>query len=264
MRKLIWMLITGFSLVSLMSCSEDDDADDVEVTSELYEITSYTENDITVTIYSTQEELIVGYNDLTVTFESTTETVEDQSVTVSPLMDMTSMTHACPIEYIDNVVTDGSIEVALVFVMASGDMGTWTVEFEIGGTSVTVPVTVNAPEYAKLVSFTSDVDEVSYYLALIEPSDPETGQNELEIAVYKKESMMSWPAVDGLTFEMTPWMPSMEHSSSNNTAPVFTQDGHYEGIVTFSMTGDWEIQLTMMEDDGETVLGEPYFELYFQ
>lgn len=259
MKKIIMILLAGMCLVA---CKEDDDVQ-VE-TEELYEITSYTENGITATIYSDQEELIVGYNHLTVAFESESIDVEDETITVSPVMDMTTMTHACPIEYISNTVTDGEMEVALVFVMASGDMGSWTVAFQVGDNTVTVPVTVNTPEYTKLVSFTSDVDEVSYYVALIDPMDPEVGSNDLEIAVYQKESMMSWPAVDGLTFDMEPWMLSMDHSSPNNVAPVATENGHYAGTVNFTMTGDWQIQLTMMEEDGETVLGEPYFDLYFQ
>lgn len=259
MKKITIILLAAMCFVA---CREDDDLR--EITEELYEITSYTENGITATVYSDREELVVGYNLLTVTLESESAEVEGQSVTVSPVMDMMTMTHSCPVELISGTVTNGTVEVAVVFVMASGDMGSWTVAFEAGEHTVTVPVTVNAPEYAQLVSLVSEADGVAYYIALIDPVDPEVGSNDLEIAVYKRESMMSWPAVEDLIFEMEPWMLSMGHSSPNNVAPVNTENGHYLGTVNFTMTGDWQIQLTMMEEDGETVLGEPYFDLYFQ
>lgn len=256
MKRLIMMIMAGLCVVA---CKEEED---VQTETSLYEIISYTENGITATIYSDQEELIVGYNNLTVKFESESLSLESEPVTVSPVMDMTTMTHSCPLEYQDSIVTEGEISLGLTFLMASGEMGSWTVAFALAETSITIPVTVNEPEYSRLVSFTSDTNGITYYVAYIEPMDPEVGQNDMEIAVYKKVSMMNWPAVDGLTFEMTPWMPSMEHSSPNNVDPVNTSNGHYEGTVNFTMTGDWEIQLTMM--DGDTVLGEPYFELYFQ
>lgn len=252
----IAMLATS---VLVFSCKDDND--DIEKEVELIEIATASENGLTATIYAEQD-LLVGYNAITVELTDETLSLEGETVTMAPLMDMMTMTHACPIEYLSSAVEDGQVELAVVPIMPSGDMGTWSITFTVAEKSVTVPVTVTQPEYSRLVSFTSDVDGVSYYLTLVDLTEPEVGQNSIELAVYRKETLMSWPVVDDLTFEMEPTMPSMGHGSPNNVAPAFTADGHYKGTVNFTMTGDWNIALTMMS--GEDVLGDPYFDLYFQ
>ena len=96
-----------------------------------------------------------------------------------------------------------------------------------------------------------------YFVALLSPEKPVVGENELKIAVYKKASMMDWPAVTGLTFEVEPWMTSMDHGSPNNIAPIDKGKGYYEGKVNFTMTGDWDIRLTLK--NGSNIEGEPTF-----
>ena len=83
-------------------------------------------------------------------------------------------------------------------------------------------------------------------MSLIEPSTFKVGINDMEIAIYKRASMMSFPADSSLAVILTPEMPTMGHGSPNNINPVHTGNGHYKGKVNFTMTGMWYLNLDFM------------------
>lgn len=72
------------------------------------------------------------------------------------------------------------------------------------------------------------------------------------------------PATD-LVMEMTPSMPAMDHGSPNNESPVWNDDsklqGLYEGKVNFSMTGDWQLDLKLEDNQGTLLDSAAIFEL---
>ncbi len=258
--KTLGILFLGL-IVLFSSCNSSDDIAP-DLTEDLQEITTYSTNDLSISIYA-PEDLFVGYNEITVEIIDANGNPLSGEISVVPMMDMTTMSHSCPVEASQNTFSEGMYNFNTVFVMPSGEMGSWSIDFTINGTEVSVPVEVIAPGRTRLVSFTSTMDEeTKYFVALIGPKEPAVGKNELEIAVFEKQSMMLWPAVTTLEFEVEPWMVSMDHGSPNNVAPGHTEKGHYKGTVNFTMTGDWQIRLTMREH-GE-VCGTPYFDLYFQ
>ncbi|MEP1093794.1 MAG: FixH family protein [Cyclobacteriaceae bacterium] len=260
--KSLRYLSVGLIIALIGACSDSDDPNPGFET-DLTEVATATENDVTVTLFAA-EDLFVGFNKLTAKIENADGELLSGTVTVTPMMDMMTMSHSSPVEFPNGTtLTNGAYEFNSVFVMPSGEMGSWKINFEVNGTAVSVPIDVVAPEKARLVSFTSQMDEtVKYFVAFLGPDEPQVGQNDLEIAVYKRESMMEWPAVTNLSFEVEPWMVSMDHGSPNNVAPTHMSDGHYMGKVNFTMTGDWQIRLTMSQDSN--VCGEPYFDIYFQ
>lgn len=244
-----------------MACSNDEDPKPNENT-DLIEITSHTQNSTTVTLFA-EENFFVGYNRITARVKDQNGDMISGDVAIQPMMDMTTMQHSSPIEFPNGTtINEGLFEFNTVFVMPSGEMGTWSLKFTINEKEVSVPVEVKSTEYPRLVSFVSALDEAKYFVTMLEPEKPQVGQNELIIAVYERKSMMEWPAVTNLTFELEPWMVSMDHGSPNNVAPIHDENGHYKGKVNFTMTGDWQVRLTAME--GGEVCGEPYFDLYFQ
>ena len=89
-------------------------------------------------------------------------------------------------------------------------------------------------------------DGGKYFVSLIEPSTFRVGINDMEIAIYKRASMMSFPADSSLAVILTPEMPTMGHGSPNNINPVHTGNGHYKGKVNFTMTGMWYLNLDFM------------------
>ena len=267
MKKHIYILaiiaLTGF----IGSCS--DEADPVIETELLEEVANANNEGIEVSVLAATP-LFVGYNSISIELANTSDnsSITDATVSIMPMMHMMDMSHSCPVTNKTATINEnGKYTFDVVFVMPSGDMGSWEITFNIeqNGTTkeVTVPVTVVQPDETKLISFVSQMDDMTkYFVALIGPNEPAVGENDLEIAVFKKETMMSWPAVEGMSFELEPWMTSMDHGSPNNIAPADMGDGYYMGKVNFTMTGDWEIRLTMK--DGEQVIGEPVFNLTFQ
>ncbi len=250
------------AIVAFISCSENEDITPTFET-DLTEITSFTDNGITITLFA-NENLFVGYNTIKAKIENADGELLSGNISVNPMMQMMEMAHSAPSENTaEQEFFNGAFAFNIVFVMPSGDMGNWSLNFNVDGTEVSVPVEVSNPEKARLSSFVSQMDGTTkYFVALISPESPEVGANDLEIAVFKKASMMDWPAATDLSFTLEPWMVSMDHGSPNNEAPVHVADGNYMGQVNFTMTGDWQIRLDAMQ--GSDLCGEPYFDIFFQ
>ncbi len=136
----------------------------------------------------------------------------------------------------------------VVFIMSSMG-GSWTIKIKVHNHLydkegyLTIPVTVNEPITSKIKSFTAAHDGGKYFIALIDPFSPKVGINDMEIAIYKKASLMSFPADSSLSILFTPEMPTMNHGSPNNINPVHLGKGHYKGKVNFTMTGWWRLNM---------------------
>jgi hypothetical protein len=92
-------------------------------------------------------------------------------------------------------------------------------------------------------SFTAANNGAKIFVALVEPSKPKVGINDLELVVYRKATMMSFPADSSLSIAFEPEMPTMGHGSPNNVNPVHVKNGHYRGKVNFTMTGLWRLNM---------------------
>ncbi len=123
-----------------------------------------------------------------------------------------------------------------------------------------IPLTITEPVLSKQKSFTAQHNGSKYFISLIEPSTPKIGINDFEIAIYKKTSMMSWPADSSLSVTITPEMPSMGHGSPNNINPVHVGKGHYKGKVNYTMTGLWYVRLKIYKN-GSVISSDQYFEM---
>ncbi len=121
-------------------------------------------------------------------------------------------------------------------------------------------IEVDVDDSNRVKTFITENEE-RYVLTWIEPSAPETGLNELKVALHKRESIMNFPPVLNAEFQFEPWMPSMDHGSNNNVAPVHDGNGFYSGQVNFNMTGDWELRFGITLDGSD--MGNHIFELNF-
>jgi hypothetical protein len=146
--------------------------------------------------------------------------------------------------------------------------GNWTLSVAVhnhlngkAGT-LTVPLQVMDPAKARIKSFNSLYDGSKYFVSLIEPVTPKIGINDMELAIYKKVSMMSYPADSSLSVQLTPEMPTMGHGSPNNVNPIHTGNGHYKGKVNFTMTGLWQLNLDFMSGTAVADTTQ-YFEIQF-
>jgi len=168
------------------------------------------------------------------------------------MMNMGMMQHSAPYENPASEEAFNHLYPCSVFFIMSSMGGTWTVKVNVhnhlSGKEgfITIPFTVAEPAKSKMNSFTAVHNGEKYFISLIEPSSPKVGINDMEIAIYKKVSMMSFPADSSLSVILTPEMPTMNHGSPNNVNPVHIGKGHYKGKVNFTMTGLWKLNMDYM------------------
>ena len=173
--------------------------------------------------------------------------LEDAHIQLTPMMDMGGgMMHSAPVE---NPESEEAVNhlypCSVAFVMP----GNWTLNVHVHNHAanksgdLVIPLTITDPARSRMKSFTASHNGVKYFVALVEPAAPKVGINDMELAIYKKASMMNWPADSSLSVVLTPEMPTMGHGSPNNVNPVHMGNGHYKGKVNFTMTGYWKLNL---------------------
>lgn len=204
-----------------------------------------------VEIYAV-DSAFTGYNKLYIALlDSVNNTfVETAQVTLMPNMDMMSLSHSAPYE---NPASTSAVNkmfpCSVCFIMPSSG-GTWTLAVNVQNLinskngMATLNINVKDPSTVRMFSFISLIDSGKYFVSLIPPVKPIVGINDFEVVVYKKQSMMIFPADSTLSISFIPTMPTMSHSSPNNVDPVHTEKGHYKGKVNFTMTGFWRLSTT--------------------
>ena len=228
-----------------------------------------------VQFYS-EDSLFVGYNKIyfKVKDKSSGQPVNQATLSLFPLMDMGTFKHACPVENPADIANkDGYFEGAVLFSMP-GTNNSWSLSADVtvnGRTdSVYFPISkVITTNPAKKIVVIDSLSTgpgtwkiIKYPVSLIEPAAWKVGNNPFEITMHTMASMMSFPCCNDFTVEITPEMPSMGHGSPNNVNPVLTTMGHYVGIVNFTMTGAWRINMVFRK--GDRVIGKnAYFDISF-
>ncbi len=258
-------IIALLSVVLITSCSKDSAEPDpsmgyIQLASGFAAGTS-----THVEVYAT-DSAFTGYNKLYILLKDsvTGKPVDNAAVLLNPMMAMMSMSHSSPKENpVSNIAVNHFFPCSVSFIMPS-TAGTWTLGVQIqnleNGKSGTASFTINVkdPFYAKMFSFKSLADNsTTYFVGYAEPSKPIVGINDLELVIYKKESMMLFPADSSLSVMVTPEMPTMNHGSPNNVDPVHVINGHYKGKVNFTMTGLWRLNLKLKS--GTTVVDSTHY-----
>ena len=251
------------------SCSSDEP--EVAPLNELQGLTLVQEmkNDShSVELYTSTGTLVQGYNAITLRIKDKITGVYVTNATVNwmPLMHMASMQHSCPYSELSKTTGKESLYNGyIVFQMPQNDMEYWTlkVNFTVNGTEYTIEETINVPAPSKRTvnSFTG-ADGSKYVLALIEPKAPKVAVNTITAALFKMESMMSYPVVDNYTMKIDPRMPGMgNHGSPNNVNLTQAEDGLYHGKLSLTMSGYWKINLQLLNAENEVIKGEQVTEI---
>lgn len=228
-----------------------------------------------VQFYS-NDSLFVGYNLVYFKLKdkNSGQFLDRAAIKLNPLMDMGTFKHACPSEDPGELSNaDGYFEGAVLFSMP-GSNNSWslTIHIDANGVKDTAKFLISkvvATNPAKKIVVIDSLSNgpgswtiTKYPVSLIEPDVWKVGQNKFEVTVHKMASMMSFPCCTDMTIEITPEMPSMGHGSPNNVNPVIKSNGHYEGIVNFTMTGAWRVNMTFKK--GDRVIGKnAYFDISF-
>ena len=271
MKKLLFYILPLAILAAFTQCDKNESNDpnpkDPEANNQILIGEAIAPGSGLKVEFYADKELFVGYNTIyfTVKDSITNEVVEADELMMHPMMEMMSgMMHSCPMEAPVYNSDTKQYEGAVTFVMSSM-MGTWTVSVHLNnlGTAEFEPAVMEMDE-SMLYSFPSMIDSSkSYFVSLIQPTDPKVGENEFEILINTRATMMDWPAVEEFTVIIEPEMPDMCHGSPNNVDPTHTANGHYDGVVNFTMTGWWRVNLTIINAEGDTINNDRSFNITF-
>ena len=256
MKKLCLVLRSTTMLTMLLlltvSCKDTDSTPDLEV----IPINSVTADGVTVSLFA-EKEIETGANDLYWKVEENGNSVDIKSFSITPLMEMATMTHSTP--YKNPVLfkeNENYYHNMAVFIMPSGEMGTWAIPFEIEtmtGKIIAgeVPIEVNSSWKLTSVRDANNNNKV-YFITWLAPQKPVSGNNDLMFMVHTRETMMSFPAVSDAELIVYPYMDmgGGQGHSTDFTTPVAMGDGMYEGDINYSMSGVWttSVRLVMAND----------------
>jgi len=202
--------------------------------------------------------------------DATGQSVTDATVTFLPLMHMSNgVTHTAPVFGPPALDSDGYYTCEAVFQMPTSASGYWDLKVgvERPGAAKTEAIfpSMNVADSGRAASFmyTDPVTSATtkYLVSMNFETAQKVGLNPVIITVHKRQDMMNFPPVDGLTITLDPQMPSMGHGSPGSINPTLVSDGRYSGKLSYSMTGPWETTVTI-EKDG-VVLGKPVFKTLF-
>jgi YtkA-like len=265
--KSLYSIIAMFAFLPLfMACSKDD----TPAPDPLLGLTKEgTVAGARVEIWS-KTALFAGYNELTVAvYDSANpaKRIEESHIQFMPVMtmNMNGMTyqHSAPIENPAENAVKGVFPGAIIFQMASMG-GSWKLKLHLHNHlnnregELEWPITVAQPEQAMVKTLVA-TDNSKLIIAWRQKSTCKVGINDFELACYKMQDMMSFPAVTDFTCAITPEMPSMNHGSPNNVDPLHNGNGHYLGKVNFTMTGDWRIHI-QLKKNGTDIAAPFYFD----
>lgn len=262
MKNLIILSILSIVLV-ISSCSDNNDTVTTpSITIPKIKIAEGYSAGTKIELYS-DDTLRVGYNQLYIRVldSASNAVIRNARLNCTPLMDMGTMQHSCPTEQTPSEQITGDLyPIAAIFTMAGTDSYKWSLNIGFRNQAgskdgvVSLPISVKQGEFVPQ-SFVG-ADGNSMIVAMIPIAKPVVGMNNAEFVIYKN-TLNGFIALDDLTTEIIPEMPSMGHGSPNNINPVSIGKGHYTGKVNFIMTGEWKITLAL--NRGGTELGQPFF-----
>ncbi len=254
-------------VLSLTSCSTDDDDNNIEINpvADLMMVKSITANNHTIEIYGKDNQFTLGYNEFSVRVKNnaTDSYFENPTISWVPVMHMTAMSHSCPRSALAISEFSTVAKGFIIFQMPGNDTEYWelTLTYEIDGTSYEaverISVVAPADSMTRVSSFMG-ADDSRYVLAMVKPENPDVMVNDFTAALYKMENMMTFTPVADYMVGVDPRMPGMgNHSSPNNEDLTYNAATQmYDGKLSLTMTGYWKVNLILYNADGAVLKGE--------
>lgn len=236
-------LLVLLMLTSLFACKDSGSKD---ATLDLMEINSATVDGYSVKL-SALKPLATGYNQLFWLVSKDNQLIGVDSMNIMPIMDMMTMSHSCPTQKpFKSVQADGYFEGYVVFIMPSGEMGSWSITATLwlsNGEQIETTLNISVLNSWKLQSFTHN--NVKYFVSWVSPQEPFVGKNTVELMLHKKATMMSFPESTDLMLELYPYMNM--GGGEGHSAPYeqlkHVGNGKHTGSISFSMSGEWQISV---------------------
>jgi hypothetical protein len=195
-------------------------------------------------------------------------------VRLVPMMYMTSTKHTCPTKQPDGIAPDGYFYAEAFFQMpstvdANGNVTEpWKLHVILGGNdTATADLRVNPHPngWVRVKGFTTSMGEVKLLYEFRPEGAFKVGTVPVRMYVYRRDMNIPHENPDGFppasdmvqVVQLKTWMPSMEHGAEGNqpAQPVSNSFGLYKGQIGFNMTGDWDIYLAFVRQQGGDTLG---------
>lgn len=278
MKTFIYSLVLCFTVTACTVEKTDYEAETNTVTPEnktFKEVFSAENETYLLRVEALEGQLYTGYNEVRVYLldAHSKQTIDKAKVSLLPVhLTETGEEESCPhsTEWVYQP-QDGYYTGYSVFTQ-EGANGAWVLVVTVEGTAVHFqkmqPIEVK-PQPNRNLNMTSFIgkDQEEYIIALVAPMQPKVAENELVAGIFKRNTAGStdgvslhqaYVPVENYTLLLDPRMPEPSmgnHSSPNNRDLVQRNDGFYQGVVNYTMTGNWTLNLMLQNSQGRILKG---------
>ncbi len=279
MKKFKYILVAAMAVATLFSCKKDDDkpapvpVPTPEAPKTVAEAkTDDKEKAYTVRLQNTTGTFVMGYNDLTLSvLDASGKEVALEAATFTPWMNMfkgdgkggfikeVDFTHTCPHTAL---AKEGNVwKSQALFQMVTGPSGVWfgTITFKVAGKDYKLerldfevkPQTNKAlGTVNRFKLFSGDKGQMHLY-ALVAPTSPKVGENEVALGIWKMETMKNFPKVTDWTVEVS--VKAKEGTEVLSTATLRYERDFYRGKVSYPKAGAYTLSYTFKDAQGKTI-----------
>lgn len=278
MKTFIYLLMLGLAITA---CTLDKTDYQAETNTLIPENKTFkevfsTENErYILRVEALEGQLYTGYNEVRVQLldAHSKQAIEKAKVNLLPVYATeTGEEESCPHSPEWVYQAQGKFYTGYCVFTQEGAKGAWVFVVTVEGTSTHFqkmqPIEVK-PQPNMNLSMTSFIgkDQQEYIIALVAPMQPKVAENELVAGIFKRNRVGSMNAeslnqaylpVENYTLLLDPRMPEPSmgnHSSPNNRDLVQRKDGFYQGVVNYTMTGNWTLNLMLQNNQGRIVKG---------
>lgn len=278
MKTFIYLGIACFILTACTMDKTDYEAEtNIEVPdNQVFKEVFSAENEAyIVRVEALEGQLYQGYNEVRVHVldSQTKQAIEDATVTLLPMhLTAGEKEESCPHspEWVYQP-QDKYYQGYCVFTQ-EGAKGAWVLVLQVEGTAMQFqkmePIEVKHQSNMNL-NMTTFIgqDQEEYLIALVAPIQPKVAENILVAGIFKRNITVdansealtqAYLPVENYTLLLDPRMPEPSmgnHSSPNNRDLVQRKDGFYQGVVNYTMTGNWTLNFILQNNQGRILKG---------
>ncbi len=259
-------------------------AEEVTEYVEFEEVTVFTAGNYRVHLEALNGTLYQGYNAIRVKIDPL-QSGADTALSVSflPLLSTAGLATDSSCPHRNTLIrhaSAGYYEGYVVFTEASDATKTWQLQLGVASGNQRVfaeqPIVVQS-QPNKNLNMTSFVgkDGTRYIIALVSPQKPQVAENKLLAGIYRRNNgseqterildkngadvtHLTYREVNAYTLRLDPRMPEPSmgnHSSPNNQDLTQSSNGFYQGVVNYTMTGNWTLNFILLNQQGQMVKG---------
>ena len=240
------------------------------------EVISFEQESYVIRVEALEGKLYQGYNEIRVHLldANSKQSMEHATVTLVPVLTTGAGTReSCPTSDAWTYVSQEKYYKGYSVFTKESTAGQWALVFDIqvGGQHLEhlhpIEVFHQTNMNLNMTSFVGN-DQEHYIIALVAPVKPKVAENDIVAGIFKYNSAadtstwqglhQAYTSVDHYTLRLDPRMPEPSmgnHSSPNNRDLVQREDSFYQGVVNYTMTGNWTLNFILQNNQGRIVKG---------